>query len=78
MTGKPWLVLSGDDDGRGYYLRPQSQLPDVWLYDLVTVFDGGPDFTMGSPIAFDADNDGTTELFYAIYSGNEIRFYTFE
>lgn len=77
IEGKPWIVLSGDDDGRAYYMKPESQLPNNWVYELVTIFDGGADFTMGSPIAFDSDGDGYTELFIAVYSGNEIRFYSF-
>ena len=69
--------MSGDDDGKAYYLRPVSQDLTNWQYDVIEVFDGGPQFTMGGPLVFDANGDGYAELFQLVYSGNEIQFYTF-
>ena len=30
---KPWLTVSGDDDGKVYILRPLSEDPTDWTYE---------------------------------------------
>ena len=38
---KPWISLSGDDDGKHYILYPQSEDKDEWTYDLELIIDTG-------------------------------------
>ena len=38
---KPWISLSGDDDGKHYLLFPQSEDKDDWNYDVETLIETG-------------------------------------
>ena len=43
---KPWLLLSGDDDGKHYIMTPQSEDRDDWNYDLELLVETG-NFKLG-------------------------------
>ena len=43
---KPWISLSGDDDGKHYLLYPQSEDKEDWNYDIETIIDTGDFFQM--------------------------------
>ena len=43
---KPWISLSGDDDGKHYLLYPQSEDKEDWNYDIETIIDTGEFFQM--------------------------------
>ena len=38
---KPWISLSGDDDGKHYILYPQTEDKDDWKYDIETIIETG-------------------------------------
>ena len=42
---KPWISLSGDDDGKHYLLYPQSEDKEDWNYDIETIIDTGDFFS---------------------------------
>ena len=42
---KPWISLSGDDDGKHYLLYPQSEDKEDWNYDIETIIDTGEFFS---------------------------------
>ncbi|CAG2220256.1 unnamed protein product [Mytilus edulis] len=37
-ASKPSILLSGDDDGKAYYLEPVSNEPSDWLYSMMMFF----------------------------------------
>jgi hypothetical protein len=38
---KPWISLSGDDDGKHYILYPKNEDKNDWNYDLQMIIDTG-------------------------------------
>lgn len=74
---RPWIVLSGDDDGRSYYLEPLSESADDWNYNMTVFSDQGEGKIVGTPTAFDSDGDDYTEIFVPCYTDNLLKFYTF-
>jgi hypothetical protein len=38
---KPWISLSGDDDGNHYIMYPKSEDKDNWEYDLQLIIETG-------------------------------------
>ena len=38
---KPWIALSGDDDGKHYILMPQSEARDNFDYDMQMIIETG-------------------------------------
>ena len=38
---KPWISLSGDDDGNHYIMYPKSEDPFDWEYDLQLIIETG-------------------------------------
>ena len=75
--GKPWILLSGDDNGESYYLIPQSQDVDDWQYEMVQFVDKGEGQIVATPLPFDSNGDGYTEVFVPCWTANEILFFTF-
>lgn len=76
-SGKPVILLSGDDDGRAYMFEPNSQSPDDWSYTKVTFCDAG-DGTVGELSAGDIDADGYLEVIVPSYSKDEVIVYSFK
>merc|ERR1711997_625740 len=74
---KPWISLSGDDDGKHYLLFPESEDKDNWNYDLHLLIDTNGD-TAGTMAIADLDGDGFQELISAGYSSNTVYVHTFK
>ena len=73
---KPWIALSGDDDGKFYVLVPTSEDPNVWDYDVQLILDTG-DTTAGTMAVADLDGDGYTDIVAAGYSQGRIHVFTY-
>jgi len=76
-AGKPWIMVSGADDGRAYYLRPTSTATTSWDYEKVTVADHGVNQVVWGMASADIDGDGFTELFVSVRGRNKVETYTF-
>jgi len=76
-SGKPWIMVSGADDGRAYYLRPTSSDPASWAYERVTVFDYGANQVVPGISSADIDADGYEELFVSARTANKVDVFSF-
>jgi len=74
---KPWIALSGDDDGVHYILSPKSENPDDMTYDIQVMIDTEAT-TAGTMAVIDLDGDGFTEIVSAGYTAGEVYVYTFK
>jgi len=74
---KPWILLSGGDDGRAYYLRPTSESALDWSYELITIVDHGLSQAVSGIAAADVDGDGYSEVFVSVHNKNLVEIYTF-
>ena len=77
QSGKPWILVAGADDGRAYYLVPNSQHPGDWTYEKVTISDQGTGQTVSGIAQADIDGDGYAEVFVSIHNRNSVEVYTF-
>ena len=77
VSGKPYILLSGDDEGTCYYLVPNSQSQNDWEYQLIRFMDEGPGQIVGQPTVVDADGDGFTELFIPSHQEDVVKVFTF-
>lgn len=41
LSEKPYIIVSGDDDGKHYILTPNSQDPNDWTYTKNVLVDTG-------------------------------------
>nr|CAD7393908.1 unnamed protein product [Timema cristinae] len=73
---KPYILLSGDDDGKHYILVPRSQNKVDWTYDTILLEDTFGD-TAGASLAADLDGDGFTEIIAAGYSAGKVYVYSY-
>ncbi|XP_065349705.1 uncharacterized protein LOC135945767 [Cloeon dipterum] len=73
---KPYVFVSGDDDGRHYILEPVSQDPADWTYNKHLLVDTNATTTGKYAIA-DLDNDGYNEIVAAGFTANEVYVYTY-
>jgi len=73
---KPWISLSGDDDGRHYILYPESEDKDNWTYIKEVVIDS-EDQTVGTMAIIDLDQDGYMELIASGYTADTVYIATF-
>merc|ERR1719400_2038675 len=73
---KPWLALSGDDDGVHYILFPKSEDPTNMEYDMQVMVDSEAT-TAGTMAVADLDGDGYTEIVSAGYTAGQLYVYTF-
>merc|ERR1711971_1414776 len=73
---KPWIALSGDDDGIHYIMFPLSEDPTNWDYDLQIMVDT-EETTSGTMAIDDLDGDGYTEIVSAGYTAGKVYVYTF-
>jgi hypothetical protein len=75
---KPWIYVAGADDGRAYFLVPDSESTSDWTYNQVTVVDQGADEHVGGMTAADVDGDGYQELFVSVQTRDRVEVYTFK
>jgi len=73
---KPWIALSGDDDGIHYLLFPRSEDPADMEYELRIMHDTEAT-TSGTMAIDDLDGDGYMEIISAGYTAGEVYVYTF-
>jgi len=73
---KPWIALSGDDDGVHYVMFPKSEDPANMEYDMQVMVDTEAT-TAGTMAVADLDGDGYTEIVSAGYTAGEVYVYTF-
>ncbi|XP_063223545.1 uncharacterized protein LOC134531678 [Bacillus rossius redtenbacheri] len=74
---KPYLFLSGDDDGKHYILVPNSEDKHNWQYTthlLENTFGN----TAGAGTAVDLDGDGYTEIVSAGYTAGQVYVYSYD
>ncbi|ESP02367.1 hypothetical protein LOTGIDRAFT_205101 [Lottia gigantea] len=72
---KPWILLSGDDDGRAHLLKPRSEAHGDFKYSMEDVLDVGSG-TVGKIAAKDVDGDGYSEVFIPGYNQGLVHVYT--
>lgn len=75
-TPKPWIALSGDDDGIHYVMFPVSEELDNWEYDMQVMVDTEAT-TAGTMSVVDLDGDGYMEIISAGYTAGTVYVYTF-
>lgn len=77
-SGKPIILLSGDDAGEAYYISPNSASPSDWTYNVTTILpfsvSGG---TVGQISVGDVNEDGWNEFFIPTYEGGRVYGFTF-
>merc|ERR1712142_218494 len=73
---KPYIALSGDDDGVHYVLFPKSEDPANMEYDMEVMVDTEKT-TAGTMAVTDLDGDGYTEIVSAGYTAGEVYVYIF-
>ena len=56
---------------------PQSQDTSDWQYEMVQFVDQGEGQIVATPLAFDSNGDGYSEVFVPFWTANLIRFFTF-
>jgi len=76
-VNKPWIIISGDDEGTTYYLTPNSQDVNDWSYKKINIIDTGEGNILGTPTTADVDGDGYSEVFIPAYNRGEINAFTF-
>ena len=73
---KPWIAISGDDDGIHYVMFPKSEDPEDFEYDIQVMVDTQAT-TAGTMAVVDLDGDGYTEIISAGYTAGEVYVFTF-
>jgi len=74
---KPWILISGDDEGTSYYMKPNSESVNDWTYDRIKIIDEGPGNILGTPCAADVNGDGYAEIFVPAYNKGKVNAFTF-
>lgn len=75
-TGKPQILVSGDDGGFVSVLTATSEEAGSWDYSQKYLCNSTG--TIGSPTVGDVDGDGFADIFVPFYADNKIEMYTFE
>merc|ERR1719394_411429 len=75
-SGKPWVMVTGDDQGNVDLLMPNSEDANDWSYTKDTIIEGVG--TIGSPTYGDVNGDGITELFLPLNAKSKCVVFTFE
>lgn len=75
-SSRPMILVSGDDDGRAYFLEPNSNSTKDWSYTKNVFHDAGSG-TVGQIAYADVDGDDFVDLFVPNFNLNDISIYTF-
>jgi len=75
-TPKPFIALSGDDDGVHYILYPKSEDPASMEYDMHVLLDT-EETTAGTMAVADLDGDGFMEIISAGFTAGKVYVHTF-
>uniref|UniRef100_H2Z756 VCBS repeat-containing protein n=1 Tax=Ciona savignyi TaxID=51511 RepID=H2Z756_CIOSA len=70
QINKPFIMVSGDDDGSAYVLTADSEEATNWSYTQTTIYKGTG--TVGGIGVQDVDGDGFTDIFIPAYTTKEI------
>jgi hypothetical protein len=73
---KPYIMVSGDDDGNHYILEPLSESPNDWSYEKHILIETNGT-TTGKFAIGDFDGDGYTDIVAAGYSVGKIYAFTY-
>ncbi|KAK8385139.1 hypothetical protein O3P69_012143 [Scylla paramamosain] len=76
LPHKPYILLSGDDDGRMYVLFPNSDARDDWVYQKHILIDT-EETTIGKMAHGDFDGDGFEDVVVAGYSIGQLYLFTY-
>jgi hypothetical protein len=76
-SGKPWILMSGDDEGTAYYFSPASESPASWEYAEHRILDVGDGNIVGKPVVADFDGDGWSDVFVPLWTAGLVRGFTF-
>merc|ERR1711976_730207 len=76
-SGKPSILLSGDDEGTAYLLEPTSSSSSSWAYSRTKLVDEGEGQIIGKISVADVDGDGYKEFFIPSYFEDKLYIYTF-
>ncbi|KAK3863385.1 hypothetical protein Pcinc_030835 [Petrolisthes cinctipes] len=76
LPHKPYILVSGDDDGRTYILMPNSDVRDDWVYQKHILVDT-METTVGKMAHGDFDGDGYEEVVVAGYSAGKLFAFTY-
>ncbi|CAK8696609.1 unnamed protein product [Clavelina lepadiformis] len=73
---KPFILVSGDDEGRVYVLIPNSRRTNDWEYTSHTVYKtSGP---VGALAVDDINHDGFMEIIIPVVDGHKLVFFTYK
>lgn len=75
-SGKPQILVSGDDGGFVSVLTALSEDSGSWEYSQEWVCNSTG--TMGTPSVADVDGDGFADIFVPFYSSNKVEVYSYE
>ncbi|KAK7093644.1 uncharacterized protein [Littorina saxatilis] len=74
---KPLILVSGDDDGQAYLIKPASNGVSDWSYQQSKFLDVGTG-TVGGISCADVDGDGYNEVFVPAYTEGAVHVFTFK
>lgn len=72
-NSKPFIVVSGDDNGNLVYLKPHSTDPSNWDYDKTTLYQATG--TTGNLLVVDINQDQKDDIIVAQYDEGSIQFW---
>nr|XP_002121068.1 uncharacterized protein LOC100186859 [Ciona intestinalis] len=73
---KPFIIVSGDDDGRVYVLIPNSKKTNNWEYSSHSIYKAaGP---VGALTIDDLNHDGYAEIVIPVVESNKLVFFTYD
>ena len=75
VNEKPYILVSGDGTQRAHLIKPLSQSPSNWDYDMNTLIYVAN--TVGGVSVGDVDGDGYTEMFIPSFESGDVHVFTF-
>nr|XP_039254886.1 uncharacterized protein LOC120331798 [Styela clava] len=75
---KPHIVVNGDDDGKLFLLKPDSEDPNDWSYTQSTILSTSDSEIVGTIAVGDVDGDGFIEFFIPNYRNQRIVVMTYK